>query len=131
MILETVDMEEFETTDWEAFSRMEQASIIEALLSLECMRDSGIRETIIQHDELEEECKVHDYTDEEVYSKYMAHNEQMGTPINLLEYLSEKRESEYYENQIDDDWTSWWKRYDESLTRHALELLKEYESKNK
>ena len=66
MILETVDMEEFETIDWEAFSRMEQASIIEALLSLECMRDSGIRETIIQHDELEEECKVHDYTDEEV-----------------------------------------------------------------
>ena len=29
MILETVDMEEFETIDWEAFSRMEQASIIE------------------------------------------------------------------------------------------------------
>ena len=116
MILETVDMEEFETIDWEDFSRMEQDSIIEALLSLECMRGSGIRETIIQHDELEEECKVYDYTDEEVYSKYMAHNEQMGTPINLLEYLSEKRESEYYENQIDDDWMSWWKRYDESLS---------------
>ena len=32
MVLETVDMEEFETIDWEAFSRMEQDSIIEALL---------------------------------------------------------------------------------------------------
>lgn len=74
---------------------MELVPLVEALFSLDCLKISDVKDSILELEGQQEEKKVDDYSDEEVFSKYMEFMELNGTPLDLAEYLADRREWEY------------------------------------
>ena len=118
-------MEDFEKSIQEA-SPIELATLMESLFSLDCMKDYAVKESILRYEEQEEKDRVDEYSDEEVFVKYMEFRELSDDPLNLAEYLAERREWEY-ESQDECDETDCWETFEKARTEHALKLLEEYE----
>ena len=117
--------------DWlKAASGLELTSLIESLFSLEFLKCDAVREAIISLEQDEELERIESLSDEEVYTKYTGFNDMLGTPVNLPEYLAERREWEY-ECQDDADYKDCWQEYEDAMTQHALSLLEEYEKKRR
>lgn len=120
-------MEEMEIREWlQDVPSIELASMVESIFSLDCMKHSAVREAILQFEEHEQEVRVDDYTDDEVFTRYLEFRELLGNPVNLTEYLADRREWEYYSQGVIED-TDYWGEYERARTGHALELLAEYE----
>lgn len=80
-------------------------------------------------EEQEDETRVEEYSEEEVFSKYIEFKELMGDPLNIAQYLAEKREWEYESEGDMDDGPSWWEQLENEKTEHALKLLEDYEQR--
>ena len=123
-------MEDVEFEMWlKEVSPMELASLVESLFALDCSRHPVVREAILQLEEKEALERVGNYSDEEVFAKYIEFSELLGTPVNLTEYLAERREWEY-ESQCDCEELASWEEVEKAMDNHALELLAEYERKH-
>ena len=86
---------------------MELVSLVESLLSHDCLKNPAVKESVLHFEEQEEEIRVEEYSDEEVFSKYMEFRDMLGDPLDLAEYLAEKREWEY-ERQGEMGIASYW-----------------------
>lgn len=69
--------------------------LMKSLFSLDCLKDSVVRESILQLEEDERWDEVLYYSEEEVFSKYMEYREQIGKPLDLAEYLANRLD--YYD----------------------------------
>ena len=117
---------------WEVLKGLppvEIVSLMESILSLDCLKDPLVRESILQYEEQEDETRVEEYSEEEVFSKYIEFKELMGDPLNIAQYLAEKREWEYESEGDMDDGPSWWEQLENEKTEHALKLLEDYEQR--
>ena len=117
---------------WEVLKGLppvEIVSLVESILSLDCLKDPLVRESILQYEEQEDETRVEEYSEEEVFSKYTEFKELMGDPLNIAQYLAEKREWEYESEGDMDDGPSWWEQLENEKTEHALKLLEDYEQR--
>ena len=117
---------------WEVLKGLppvEIVSLLESILSLDCLKDPLVRESILQYEEQEDETRVEEYSEEEVFSKYTEFKELMGDPLNIAQYLAEKREWEYESEGDMDDGPSWWEQLENEKTEHALKLLEDYEQR--
>ena len=117
---------------WEVLKGLppvEIVSLVESILSLDCLKDPLVRESILQYEEQEDETRVEEYSEEEVFSKYIEFKELMGDPLNIAQYLAEKREWEYESEGDMDDGPSWWEQLENEKTEHALKLLEDYEQR--
>lgn len=117
---------------WEVLKGLppvEIVSLLESILSLDCLKDPLVRESILQYEEQEDETRVEEYSEEEVFSKYTEIKGLMGDPLNLAQYLAEKREWEYESEGDMDDGPSWWEQFENEKTEHALKLLEDYEQR--
>lgn len=122
-------MEDLKFDEWlRAASGLELTSLIESLFSLEFLKCDTVKEAIISLEQDEELERIESLSDEEVFTKYSGFNDMLGTPVNLPEYLAERREWEY-ECQDDADYKDCWQKHEDALTQHALFLLEEYEKK--
>ena len=120
-------MEDMEFEEWlKSVSGLELASLVESLFSLEFLKCDAVREAIISLEQDEELGRIESLSDEEVFTKYTGFNDLLGTPVNLSEYLAERREWEY-ECQGDTEYKCYWQKYEDAMTKHALSLLEEYE----
>lgn len=115
--------------DWlKAASGLELTTLIESLFSLEFLKCDAVREAIISLEQDEELERIESLSDEEVYTKYTGFNDMLGTPVNLSEYLADRREWEY-ECQSGASPENYWQKYEDAVTEHALALLEEYENR--
>lgn len=110
---------------------MELVSLVESLFSHDCLKDPAVKESVLQFEEQEEEMRVEDYSDEEVFSKYMEFRDLSGDPLNLAEYMAERREWEYEMQGEMETTSTWWEDLEKEKTEHALRLLEEYENRYK
>lgn len=123
-------MEDREIREWlQAVPPCELTSLLESVFSHDCLKNPVVREAILQYEEQEQVSRVYDYSDEEVFTNYMEFRELLGDPINLTEYLADKREWEYY-SQEELEEPGYWEKVEQERTSHALELLAEYEKRN-
>lgn len=104
----------------------ERSAFAESIFSLDCLKNGLVREAILEFEENEAEEEVDAYTNERVYSRYIEIREQIGEPLNLAEYLAERREWEY-DSQDGCEEPDSRKEFDRARSNHALELLAEYE----
>lgn len=109
-----------------ALDTWECTAIAEALFSLDCLKNDMVREAILELEGDEAEMEVEGYTYEEIYSRYTEYMNQMGDPIDIAEFLADKREREYECQEINDDAGSW-ESYERARSEHALELLAQFE----
>lgn len=124
-------MDPFELQNYfEGLSSYEWEKIAEYLFSLECFKNPSIWEAVLKMEEQEEENRVKEYSDEEVFTKYMEFNEKIGTPINLEEYLADRREWEYESSSEEPENLDGWEQFEKAQTEHALELLSEYKNRH-
>ena len=117
---------------WEVLKGLppvEIVSLVESILSLDCLKDPLVRESILQYEEQEDETRVEEYSEEEVFSKYIEFKELMGDPLNIAQYLAEKRDWKYESEGDMDDGPSWWEQLENEKTEHALKLLENYEQR--
>ena len=87
---------------------MELVSLVESLFSHDCLKNPTVKESVLHFEEQEEEIRVEEYSDEEVFSKYMEFRDMSGDPLDLAEYLAEKREWEYERQGEMGITSSWW-----------------------
>lgn len=124
-------MEDLEFDEWlQDASGLELRSLVESLFSLEFLKCDAVRDAIISLEQDEELKRIESLSDEDVFTKYVGFNEMFGTPVNISEYLAEKRKWEY-ECPKDYFFEDYWQKYDDAVTEHALSLLEEYEMRHK
>ena len=87
---------------------MELVSLVESLFSHDCLNNPTVKESVLHFEEQEEEIRVEEYSDEEVFSKYMEFRDMSGDSLDLAEYLAEKREWEYERQGEMGITSSWW-----------------------
>lgn len=71
---------------------LEMDSVVEAVFDLDCVKNRSVREAVLSLEEREEELRVENYTDEEVFIKYMELRELSGMPVDLEEFIAESRD---------------------------------------
>ena len=91
---------------------MELVSLVESLFSHDCLKNPAVKESVLHFEEQEEEIRVEEYSDEEVFSKYMEFRDMSGDPLDLAEYLAEKREWEYERQGEMGITSSWWEDFE-------------------
>jgi len=122
-------MGDLEFDEWlKSASGLELTSLVESLFSLDFLRCDAVTEAILSFEQDEEVFRIESLSDEEVFTKYMEFNELLGTPVNLSEYLADRREWEY-ECQSGAYPKNYWQEYEDAVTEHALALLEEYENR--
>ena len=122
-------MEDLEFDEWlKSASGLELTSLVESLFSLDFLRCDAVTEAILSFEQDEEVFRIESLSDEEVFTKYMEFNELLGAPVNLSEYLADRREWEY-ECQSGASPENYWQKYEDAVTEHALALHEEYENR--
>ena len=64
---------------------MELVSLVESLFSHDCLKNPTVKGSVLHFEEEEEEIRVEEYSDEEVFSKYMEFRDMSGDPLDLAE----------------------------------------------
>lgn len=86
-------MEDLEFDEWlKSASGLELTSLVESLFSLDFLRCDAVTEAILSFEQDEEVFRIESLSDKEVFTKYMEFNELLGAPVNLSEYLADRRE---------------------------------------
>lgn len=102
--LDTLEIEEL----FRGIPSMELVPLVEYLFSHDCLKNPTVKESVLHFEEQEEEIKVEEYSDEEVFSKYMEFRDMSGDTLDLAEYLAEKRKWEYeFQGEMGIS-SSWW-----------------------
>ena len=122
-------MGDLEFEEWlKSASGLELTSLVESLFSLDFLRCDAVTEAILSFEQDEEVFRIESLSDEEVFTKYMEFNELLGDPVNLSEYLADRREWEY-ECQSGASPENYWQKYEDAVTEHALALHEEYDNR--
>ena len=122
-------MGDLEFEEWlKSASWLELTSLVESLFSLDFLRCDAVTEAILSFEQDEEVFRIESLSDEEVFTKYMEFNELLGAPVNLSEYLADRREWEY-ECQSGASPENYWQKYEDAVTEHALALHEEYDNR--